>query len=153
MSIKKWQTLINLDTNEQLKLLEAVYYLVKAQIWLKIFDFNQLTSKIGNITSESTPVVSSSKLAQSLVIKRAIQRTSGNLPWKNVCLPKSLAAISMLSRQGIPAHLVFGANTVMDGSTKMQAHSWVLVGNIFVTGKREHEKFAKLAVYNNDRMI
>jgi hypothetical protein len=60
------------------------------------------------------------------VVKHSISRAANVLPWKSLCLSRSMAQFIMLRRRGIPAILFLGAR--FSGDSSIDAHAWVDVG-------------------------
>lgn len=69
-------------------------------------------------------------------IHHAVQQ----IPWKAVCLDKGYGAVLLLRRRKIPFVFHFGVST----SHGFEAHAWVSVGNVIVTGGEEVHRFKEL---------
>lgn len=78
-------------------------------------------------------------------VRWALEACSRRLPWKTVCFQQGLAAQWMLRRRGIPSQLFFGATQA--GSTGLEAHVWVRIGDIDVVGEKAAPRFAALACF------
>jgi hypothetical protein len=57
------------------------------------------------------------------LVQRSIARAANALPWKSLCLSRSIAEFIMLRRRGIPA--VFFAGAKFSGHSSLDAHAWV----------------------------
>jgi hypothetical protein len=60
------------------------------------------------------------------LIQRSISRAANALPWKTLCLTRSIAEFIMLRRRGIPAVLFAGVK--FSGHSSLDAHAWVDTG-------------------------
>jgi Transglutaminase-like superfamily len=57
----------------------------------------------------------------------SLSRVADQLPWKNLCLSRSMAAFVMLRRRGIPAVMIAGVKFSEDSS--LHAHAWIDAGH------------------------
>ena len=60
-------------------------------------------------------------------VRSSISRAANVLPWKSLCLSRSIAEFIMLRRRGIPAVMVAGAR--FSGHSSLEAHAWVETGS------------------------
>jgi Transglutaminase-like superfamily len=60
------------------------------------------------------------------LINQSISRAANVLPWKSLCLSRSIAQFIMLRRRGIPATLFLGVR--FSGHFSLDAHAWVDTG-------------------------
>ena len=60
---------------------------------------------------------------ESRLIKRSVSRAANVLPWKSLCLTRSITEFIMLRRRGIPA--VMSAGVRFFGLSSLDAHAWV----------------------------
>jgi len=74
------------------------------------------------------------------LVRRSISRAANALPWKSLCLSRSIAEFIMLRGRGIPAVILVGAR--FSGESRLDAHAWVETG-LEVNDKRsENSSFA-----------
>src|SRR5262245_44852747 len=57
------------------------------------------------------------------LVKLSLSRIASLLPWKTLCLSRSIAEFIMLRRRGIPAVLYMGVKFLENSS--LHAHAWV----------------------------
>jgi hypothetical protein len=57
------------------------------------------------------------------LVQRSILRAANVLPWKSLCLCRSIAEYIMLRRRGIPAVMFIGAR--FSDLSSLDAHAWV----------------------------
>ena len=57
------------------------------------------------------------------LVNLSLSRAANLLPWKSLCLSRSIAAFIMLRRRGIPAVMFAGVKFAEDSS--LLAHAWV----------------------------
>ena len=60
------------------------------------------------------------------LVQRSVSRAANILPWRSLCLSRSIAEFIMLRRRGIPAVIVAGAR--FSGPSSLDAHAWVNAG-------------------------
>jgi Transglutaminase-like superfamily len=60
------------------------------------------------------------------LVQRSISRAANVLPWKGLCLSRSIAEFIMLRRRGIPAVMFAGVR--FSGISSLDAHAWVDAG-------------------------
>jgi len=60
------------------------------------------------------------------LVNHSISRAANALPWKSLCLSRSIAQFIMLRRRGIPAILFLGVK--FSGHSSLEAHAWVDTG-------------------------
>ena len=60
------------------------------------------------------------------LVQRSVSRAANILPWRSLCLSRSIAEFIMLRRRGIPAVMVAGAR--FSGPSSLDAHAWVNAG-------------------------
>jgi len=60
------------------------------------------------------------------IVQRSISRAANVLPWKSLCLSRSIAEFIMLRRRGISAIMFAGAR--FSGNSDLDAHAWVDTG-------------------------
>jgi hypothetical protein len=73
------------------------------------------------------------------VIRRSILRATNVLPWKSLCLSRSIAEFTMLRRRGIPAAMLAGAR--FSGYSSLEAHAWVETGLVVNPTSSENADF------------
>lgn len=75
--------------------------------------------------------------------------TIGEKPWmKALCLPRALAAQTMLRRRGIASRLCLGV--ARDGGA-LAAHAWIEIGQDMIVGGAEATQFTRLAEFGGER--
>jgi hypothetical protein len=60
------------------------------------------------------------------LVQRSISRAANVLPWKSLCLSRSIAEFIMLRRRGIPAVMFTGVR--FSAHSLLEAHAWVDTG-------------------------
>jgi Transglutaminase-like superfamily len=74
----------------------------------------------------------------------AVEAAGANKWIGAVCLPRALAAQTMLRRRGIASQLCLGVARV-DGT--LHTHAWVEIGTSIIVGETERPRFTKLSEY------
>ena len=73
------------------------------------------------------------------LVQRCVSRAANVLPWKSLCLSRSIAEFIMLRRRGIPAVMFAGVRFSDDSS--LHAHAWVDAGLGVNDTRPEHAGF------------
>jgi hypothetical protein len=132
-----------LTGSERARLLEAIAALSTASLLLKMFGFTRLSSRLGRHMAVAAPVTESGLIRAASEIRWAVEAAATRLPWKPVCLPQALAAHWMLRRRAIPSTLYLG----LDAKQGYDAHAWVRVGPVVVTGGPGQDRFVVVASF------
>jgi hypothetical protein len=111
--------------------IEAAITLTIASVRLHWRPQSEISALLGSARpaspSSATSAVASSEAIQ---IGRAVERVAAVLPWHPVCLPRAVAAASMLRRRRIDCRAHLGVR----GDKPPEAHAWVTVGGVVVQG-------------------
>lgn len=132
-----------LSPAERGRLVEAIAALAVAGGLLKAIGFPRLASRLGHHMAESPPVQDSTAIRAADEIRWAVEAAAANLPWKPVCLPQAVAAQWMLRRRGIRSTLYLG----VDPGRQLDAHAWVRVGDVVVTGAAGKDRFVVVSTF------
>jgi hypothetical protein len=79
------------------------------------------------------------------VVVWAVEAAARRLPWRTVCIEKSIVVQRMLRGAGIDAVLHYGARHA--ATSELEAHVWVTVDGQPVIGGEEASNFAPVARY------
>lgn len=128
---------------ERARLVEAVAVLVVVSGLLRVLRFPRLAPRLGQHMAESPPVMDASVIRAAAEIRWAVETAARHLLWRPVCLPQAVAAQWMLRRRGIPSTLYLG----LDPGRGYDAHAWVRVGTVVVTGGPGEERFVVVSTF------
>jgi hypothetical protein len=130
---------------ERWLLLEAALWLAVMRAGIRWFSFRAIAERLGleQGTNADPPGPSQKETAQR--IGWAVQRTAPQIPWETYCLVQGLAGARMLRRRHLPFTLYFGV--ARDDHGEFQAHAWLCCGDLILTGRKGHERFAVIATY------
>jgi hypothetical protein len=123
---------------------EAGVRLVQASITLRIVRFARLAPRLGRHMAESPADEAKAITAEAKRVQWAVETAARNLPWKPVCLPQAVAATTMLRRRRIASTLYLG----VDPAAGFDAHAWVRVGRLIVTGGPRPDRFAVVSSFS-----
>jgi hypothetical protein len=103
---------------------EAFTFLVLSQLSIKLVPFRRIYSFLHTHWNNypSGPLERSDDIR---LVKLSLLRAANLLPWKSLCLSRSMAAFVMLRRRGIPAFVLAGVK--LEDSSFL-AHAWVHAG-------------------------
>jgi hypothetical protein len=109
-----------LTRREKLLICEAIIFLFFSTLCIRMIAFKRIERFL---RVRWKHVVQSCDKDVRLV-NRSVSRAANLLPWKSLCLSRSIAEFIMLRRRGIPAVLVAGVKFSKDRSY-LDAHAWV----------------------------
>jgi hypothetical protein len=124
-------------------LLEALALCTVASVMLRVLRFSRMAPRLGRHMAESPPHQPGAMGATVSRISWAIETAARVLPWKPLCLPQAVTAKWMLRRRGIPSTLYLGT----DPASNYDAHAWVRVGGVIVTGGADERRFAVVSTF------
>lgn len=124
-------------------MLEAFATCTVASIMLKALPFSRIAPRLGRHMAESPPHQPGATSGEVARVAWAIATAARVLPWKPVCLPQAVTAQWMLRRRGVPSTLYLGSAP----AENYDAHAWVRVGGVIVTGGPHHGKFTVVASF------
>jgi hypothetical protein len=122
---------------------EALLYCTAASSLLRVLAFSRVARRLGRHMAESPPIQEEATRAEVRRIKWAVAAAARLLPWKPVCLPQAVAAQWMLRRRGIRSTFYLGT----DPSSSYDAHAWVRVGRIIVTGGDDPRRYTVVSTF------
>lgn len=110
---------------------EAAITLTLASLRLRRRPQSETTALLGDAAPAAAPPAPPTGASREAIrIGRAVERVAAVLPWHPVCLPRAVAATSMLRRRGIECRAHLGVK----GDRPPEAHAWVTVGGVIVQG-------------------
>jgi hypothetical protein len=115
---------------EKLCLCEACFFLLLANLSVKLFAFARIERHLrAHCNNDRIPGISVSAYDVKDGIKLvdlSVACAAAILPFKSLCLSRSIATFTMLRRRGFPAVLFAGVRVCADSS--LIAHAWVEPG-------------------------
>lgn len=142
--MRRLHRFLRLPRTDQRLLLEAAGTLTWAGMNLRMFSFARISRKLGRHMAESPEAVSPDSTSEAARIRWAVETAARILPWKPVCLPQAVAAMRMLQRRGVAGTLYLG----IDPAADYDAHAWVRVGSVIVTGGPTPDRFSVVSTFS-----
>jgi transglutaminase-like putative cysteine protease len=125
---------------------EALASLAIARIAMACVPFPRIASWLGTPGTKSPDTATPEATRMAEAVGWAVRVLGTRVPWDGRCLTQALAATSMLRRRGLEGTVSLG---VCDGkSIEFEAHAWMRVGSIIVTGGPGHERFKTLTTFS-----
>ena len=109
---------LSLSLHEKQLFCEAFGLLLLSQMCVKIIAFRHIYRFLSALSDETT-------LQRSYdvrIVNLSLLRAASLLPWKSLCLSRSIAAFIMLRRRGVPAVMLIGARFE---HSLIYAHAWI----------------------------
>ena len=128
-----------LSRRERNLFLEASILLSLSTLSIKAIPFKYIDRFLRSCFSDSISDGIDVKREIALV-RRSISRAANALPWKSLCLSRSIAEFIMLRGRGIPAVILVGAR--FSGESRLDAHAWVETGLEVKDKRSENSGFA-----------
>jgi Transglutaminase-like superfamily len=141
--VRRLAGFIRLPLRKKLLLVEAVFALSLASVLLKTVAFARLARHIGRHMAESPSAQTAHAERQASRVRWAVNLAADHLPWKPVCFPRAVAATAMLKRRHIASTLYFG----VDPAHGLDAHAWVRVGGLIVSGAPVEPRFTVVSTF------
>jgi hypothetical protein len=123
-------------------LIEATLLLGAARAAVLLFPYRRIMAALGQRLGE-TAVLNDAKRAAIGKVAWGIRVVSSRTPWKSNCLAQALAGQVMLARRGVGSTLHLGVAREQSGG--LEAHAWLTVANVLVTGGAGHQRFTEVA--------
>ncbi len=141
--MKRLVQLVLLPAAERAVLVEALALCTVVSVLLRVLRFSSVAPRLGQHMAESPAHHAGATSGEVARVRWAIEAAARHLPWKPVCLPQAVTAKWMLRRRGIPCTLYLGA----DPASRYDAHAWVRVGGVIVTGGPRQDRFAVVSTF------
>lgn len=124
-------------------LIEAVLSLSLAGLVLKTLAFSRIARRLGRRMAETPDSERPEVMERARRVRWAIETAARHLPWHPVCFPQAVAATLMLRRRRIASTIYFG----VDPARNLDAHAWVRVGRLIVTGAPLERRFTVVSTF------
>ncbi len=96
---------------------------------------------------EPSPLASETQLLLAWRIGLICRLAARYTPWKSKCLVQAMMTRTLLGYYHIPYVIHLGVMKADQGRASIQAHAWVKVGRLVVSGRESHKPFTVLASY------
>jgi hypothetical protein len=130
-------------------LCEALASLAAARIVMACIPFRRIAAWLGMSGAESSVAATPEETRMAELVGWAVEVMGRRVPWDGRCLARALAATSMLRRRGVEGTVSFGACERESGG--FDAHAWLRVGSIIVTGGPGYERFKTFTTFARRR--
>ena len=114
----------SLSRREKQLFFEATLWLSLSNTCVNAIAFKHVYRFLSSQWNEAFHVVGAEE--EIRLIQRSISRAANVLPFKSLCLSRSIAEFVMLRRRGIPAVMFAGLR--ISGQSFLEAHAWIDVG-------------------------
>jgi hypothetical protein len=131
-----------LAKGEKLLLFESTCLLVLASLSVRLVAFKHIDRFLRNYHARAAGKNWISHPDQAHLLDLSLSRAARLLPWKSLCLSRSIAGFIMLRRRGIAAVMFAGVKVFKDSS--LYAHAWVDTGSEVTDSTLEAREFTTL---------
>lgn len=129
-----------LTRREKRFLSEAIFVLVVSNVSIKAIAFRRIDRFLRTHYKDNIRFIDHEQ--EIRLVRRSISRAANVLPWKSLCLSRSIAEFIMLRRRGIPAVMYAGVR--FSGESSLDAHAWVDTGLGMDDKRSENSGFATM---------
>jgi Transglutaminase-like superfamily len=119
---------------------EAFFLLLLSQLSIKVIPFRHIYSFLCAHWN-GIPAGSSDQAQDIRLVTLSLSRAANQLPWRSLCLSRSIAAFIMLRRRRIAAVMFAG---VKPDDSSLHAHAWVQAGTTVIDANAEKSTFIPL---------
>ena len=123
--MSRWAKFWSLTRHEKVLFCEAIILLLISNFCVRVIAFRRIEKVLRTRFNDGVRSCINGEHEIKL-IQRAVSRAGNVLPWKSLCLSRSIAEYIMLRRRGIPAVMLAGARFA--GHSALDAHAWVDTG-------------------------
>jgi hypothetical protein len=134
---------VRLPRRERQALIEAALALGLASLLVRTVGFSWIARRLGRHMEKGPSAAKPESVSEAARVGWAVDTAARVLPWKPVCLPQAIAATLLLKRRGIVSTLYLG----VDPTRALDAHAWVRVGEVTVTGGPVDQRFAVVSTF------
>jgi hypothetical protein len=156
MAPRKLVTLLRIGHGGRLLVAEAAVRLAMARLALALFPFQRVACRRGRLVppdddrARDAGESGEATAAAARKVGWAVRAVAPSMPFKALCLQQALAAHAMLRRRGIEAPIHFGAGR--DESDRFEAHAWLKVAGVEVTGYPIPARMREIGCVVSDRI-
>ncbi len=121
--------------------------LIRAAVLLT--PFHLLSKHLGTYykNTELSPLVNEQQLALARQVGRICEITARYTPWQSKCLVQAIMARTVLAFYAIPYVIHLGASLSNNPQKPIEAHAWVKVGHLVITGRAGHKTYPVLSSF------
>ncbi len=126
---------------------EALILLLLSQMAVRTIAFRHIYKCLRALWKDD--ILATSHRADDIrLVNLSLSRVADRLPWKSLCLSRSITAFIMLRRRGVPAVMLTG---VKSDNSSLIAHAWVRVGHGMIDESSENATFTVVMRIGDDR--
>jgi hypothetical protein len=129
-----------LPRREKVLFFEAITLLTLSHLSVKLISFNHIYRFLNSGWNEELPG-GSGRAEDIRLINLSLLRAAGRLPFRCLCLSRSIATFIMLRRRDVPAVILAG---VKFEGLSLAAHAWVRAGSGANDQEPENMAFAPI---------
>jgi hypothetical protein len=146
------------STLEYRTFLEAVFCLIRAQFKIGVRSYASWARRLGAGQSGMDGHYAANAPFSEIVLRNqaevisALNRATRYLPWHMSCLPRALAAQTMLRRRDLPSQLYIGIarGEARDQQRISDLHAWLYSGQTEICGTEIATQFLPLVCFRSD---
>ena len=130
----------DMDSMDRRMLVRAAWHLLVARLVLVFVPFRRVTGKLSSARLENP------RSPDPELVRRigglAVARAASHVPWRSDCFPQTIAARSLLNREGFGSTIHIGVER--EGEDQLNGHAWLTCGHDVVTGGSGLDRYTEL---------
>ncbi len=126
--------------------LNALRWSIVIRFSMLFLPFKYYRHLLGRMQVTSSPEFSQSDIEKAKKIRAIVLSVCNNTPWESKCLVQAISCKKMLKKNGIETTLYLGVYKNPE-TKKLEAHAWLKMGDIVLTGRHGMEKFKIVNFY------
>lgn len=154
-TVRKARTLTTFSALEVALILPVFFLLGFSRAAILLVPFRRYANKFGEqVPLETTqPMLTNAGQNRAKSIGRVVRSVAHITPWASLCLAQAIVATWLLRLMKLPYCAYFGVASAKqeDAANPLDAHAWVMAGDIAVTGGRGHKRFTVVQVFQYPR--
>lgn len=135
------------DFTKKKMYLSALRWSIVVRFSMVFLPFKLYKGLLGKMQTTSDKEYTEEQIIEAKKIRNIVLSVCNNTPWESKCLVQAVACKKMLGKKGIKTTLFLGVDANFKRS-KMEAHAWLKMGDIILTGRHGYEKFKVVNFYS-----
>jgi hypothetical protein len=148
----------SLSRREKLAFFEGCILLLVSNLCVKLISFRRIERYLrGDWDQHPRAGIDRARHVESEIklVNLSLSRAASVLPWKSLCLSRSIAGLVMLRHRGISAVLLVGVKSLEDSS--LHAHAWIRASDGVVDwnldGSSDNSSFAVVLRVGHESLL
>jgi hypothetical protein len=141
---------VRFPREKKVLLINVFICLCYSRVVLKTTSFKKIATRLGEPMSESS--IDSNKEATKIARKigNTIHKVSNYTPFRSLCFEQAFTLMFMLKKREIASTIYLGV-LKSEGESKLKAHAWTRVGNVYPTGNKGKDSYTIISTFSTTK--